>query len=158
MFRFAASRRWVPWHVFCAAVVVFMLFAGAWQWEVAFSEISADGTPGFNARNLVYAFQWWIFAAFGIWFWFRFLRDQRDAELHELEAAALAAPEQAHDMSVPAQPATNEQEPELISLDDSTERRRARATESLAADAVSNAELATPVEANQETGAEGTRS
>jgi len=142
--------------VFCAAIVTFMVFAGIWQMEVAFSEISADGTSGFNARNLVYAFQWWIFAAFGVWFWFRFLRDQRDAELNELEAAALAAPEQAHDMSVPV--GKESEEAELISLDDSTDRRRARAAQTLAAEASPTDESSQSVEAGRESGAEGTRS
>lgn len=148
-----------------------MIFAGAWQWEVAFSDVSADGTTGFNARNLVYAFQWWIFAAFGGWFWYRFLRDQRDAELHELEAAALAAPEQTHDMSAPVEVVIEDQAPQLISLDDSAERRRARAADSLATDAGAGAgadgdanisdgvtKASKSADVVHETGAEGTRS
>ncbi len=122
------SRRWVPWHLFCAAAVVLMVWAGTWQWDVAFSEIDSSGQPTVNPRNLVYALQWWVFAAFGTWFWFRFLRDQRDAELAELEAAADAAPEQTQDLSAgPAKPSTDVGDASsLISLDDSADERRAR--------------------------------
>lgn len=128
VFRFAMSRRWVPWHLFCAAAVVLMVWAGVWQWDVAFSEIDANGVPTLNPRNLVYALQWWVFAAFGTWFWFRFLRDQRDAELAELTEAAGAAPEQAQDLSAgPVTPSSsNGSAPSLISLDDSADERRAR--------------------------------
>jgi hypothetical protein len=106
-----------------------MVWAGSWQWGVAFSEIGADGQPALNPRNLVYAIQWWVFAAFGTWFWFRFLRDQRDAELVELEAAANAAAEQTHDMSGVGSkgPVDGREAAELISLDDSLDQRRARA-------------------------------
>lgn len=135
-----------------------MVFAGIWQMEVAFNDISADGTSGFNARNLVYALQWWIFAAFGVWFWFRFLRDQRDAELHELEAAALAAPEQTHDMTASVAAEPEAEAVELISLDDSADRRRARAAQTLATDADQADDTHQSVEAGRESESEGTRS
>ncbi len=152
------SSRWVPWHAFWIAAAFFMLMAGTWQWDVTFSYIGADGTSEFNARNLVYAFQWWIFAAFGIWFWWRFLRDQRDAELAELAAAVEAAPEQAHDMSVsPVAPSGGTDRPELISLDDTAEKRRARATESLAGDTDLRPEKPTSVDTGSDAGPEGTR-
>lgn len=156
--RFALARRWVPWHVFCLAAVVFMVMAGGWQWEVAFSDISADGTTGFNARNLVYAFQWWIFAAFGVWFWFRFLRDQRDAELAEISSAADQAPEQVHDMTEKAGlGSTDPSISPLISLDDSTEQRRARAAESMAHDGNQQTERPGPVDERRDITAEGTQ-
>lgn len=62
---------------------------GIWQWNVATAPRTPGGPANLNLRNLVYAFQWWIFAAFGVWFWFRFIRDQRDAEL--ATAAAVEA-------------------------------------------------------------------
>ncbi len=129
MFRYALSRRWIPWHLFCAALVVIMVVAGIWQWSVAFDSVDANGEPSLNVRNLVYALQWWVFAAFGVWFWFRFLRDQRDAELADMVAAADVAVEQVADLSGAAstESAKASAAPELISLDDSAERRRARA-------------------------------
>lgn len=125
VFRFATSRRWVIWHLFCLTMVVGMIMAGVWQWGVAFDSVDANGQASLNARNLVYALQWWVFAAFGIWFWFRFLRDQRDAELAELVEAAGAAPEQTHDLSG-ASATGLAKTPDVISLDDSAEARRAR--------------------------------
>jgi len=129
VFRYALSRRWIPWHLFCAALVVVMVVAGIWQWSVAFDSVDANGEPSLNVRNLVYALQWWVFAAFGVWFWFRFLRDQRDAELADMVAAADVAVEQVADLSGSAstESAQASAAPELISLDDSAERRRARA-------------------------------
>ena len=129
MFRYALSRRWIPWHLFCAALVVVMVVAGIWQWSVAFDSVDANGEPSLNVRNLVYALQWWVFAAFGVWFWFRFLRDQRDAELADVVAAADVGVEQVADLSGSAstESAQASAAPELISLGDSAERRRARA-------------------------------
>ena len=130
MFRYALSRRWIAWHLFCVAAVVVMVVAGICQWAVAFESVDANGQPSLNVRNLVYAVQWWVFAAFGIWFWFRFLRDQRDAELAEMVAAADAAVEQVADLSAGTKTESQaSQVPELISLDDSAEERRARARE-----------------------------
>lgn len=88
MLRFALHGRWVPWHVMCIVLISLLIAAGVWQWNVAF-----DDVEGINMRNLVYAIQWWIFAAFGCWFWWRFLRDQRDAELTALQEAAANAPD-----------------------------------------------------------------
>lgn len=99
-------------------MVTGMLIAGGWQWSVAFANVDANGDPSLDVRNLVYALQWWVFAAFGTWFWFRFLRDQRDAELAELVAAADAAPEQMSEGVADA--------PQVISLDGSVEERRVR--------------------------------
>lgn len=127
--RYALSRRWIAWHLFCASLVVGMVAAGIWQWGVAFDSLETPGSDGLDVRNLVYALQWWVFAAFGVWFWFRFLRDQRDAELTELVAAAQAAPEQSGDLAATSgetQDSASSSAPELISLDDSAEDRRAR--------------------------------
>lgn len=81
------SRRWIGWHVFCLFLVVVLTTSGVWQWNVAVSSTGLDGESNVNIRNLVYAMQWWVFAIFGVWFWLRFLRDQRDADREE---AALA--------------------------------------------------------------------
>lgn len=145
------SRRWVPWHLFCGALVAFMILAGTWQWEVAFSGVGIGGETGFNARNLVYALQWWVFAAFGVWFWLRFLRDQRDAELAEVTQAVAAAPEQSQDLSQPIDLATGADQAAVISLDESASARRARAVESLAAgSAVTETNAATPADTESE--------
>lgn len=47
---------------------------------------------GFNWRNLAYALQWWIFALFGVYMWFHFVRDalrgQRERERRPAEPPA----------------------------------------------------------------------
>lgn len=81
------SPRWLAWHVFCAVLIAGLVGMGVWQWSVATAPTTPGGPANLNLRNLVYAFQWWIFAAFGVWFWFRFIRDQRDSELAVSAAA-----------------------------------------------------------------------
>ncbi len=44
-------------------------------------------------RNLLYAFEWWVFAAFAAFIWWRWAQDTRDAERRE-QAAGDAAPAQ----------------------------------------------------------------
>lgn len=85
------SRRWIAWHLLSATLVSAMIALGVWQWMVSTSPATPGGPPAWNLRNLVYALQWWVFASFGVWFWFRYIRDQRDAELaEEQEDAAVA--------------------------------------------------------------------
>lgn len=74
------SRRWIPWHLFCLTVVILLFGLGVWQWRVATGSAYADGPAKLELRNLVYALQWWVFGCFGVWFWFRFIRDERDKE------------------------------------------------------------------------------
>jgi cytochrome oxidase assembly protein ShyY1 len=38
---------------------------------------------GIEIRNLFYAWQWWLFAAFAIFIWYRFVRDELRANLRE---------------------------------------------------------------------------
>ena len=40
-----------------------MIMAGVWQGGVAFDSVDANGQASLNARNLVHALQWWVFAA-----------------------------------------------------------------------------------------------
>ncbi|KGN33012.1 hypothetical protein N802_15925 [Knoellia sinensis KCTC 19936] len=50
-----------------------------------------SGDTGFKWRNAAYAFQWWIFALFALYLWWRIVRDeQRDDEEAEAEAQAQA--------------------------------------------------------------------
>lgn len=80
MLRYSLSGRWIAWHLICLILVAFMVGMGVWQWLVATSPAEPGGPPDWNPRNLVYALQWWVFAVFGGWFWYRYLRDQRDEE------------------------------------------------------------------------------
>ena len=150
MFRYALSRRWIPWHLFCAALVVVMVVAGIWQWSVAFDSVDANGEPSLNVRNLVCASVVGICCVWGV-VWFRFLRDQRDAELADMVAAADVAVEQVADLSGSAstESAQASAAPELISLDDSAERRRhAPATFEMATNQRRQASLGWKVSAN----------
>ena len=43
-----------------------------------------------HLRNLLYAFQWWIFGGFAIYIWVRWCRDQLEAEHAEPERQPVA--------------------------------------------------------------------
>lgn len=121
--RYAMSPRWVLWHVFCICAIGFLITAGVWQWDVAINAVNDAGEPEVSVRNLVYAIQWWVFAAFGVWFWWRYLRDQRDAELAELQSEVTNAPDQ----QIVAIHTTSNEADKPISLEGSAAERRRRA-------------------------------
>lgn len=73
------QARWWPWHALCAVIVAALAFLGYWQMQVAFNPGEWHGEQ-FSIRNFVYALQWWVFALFAFWFWYRYMRDQRQAE------------------------------------------------------------------------------
>ena len=67
--RFLWQPRWVLGHLFVLAAVVTMLLLGRWQ-------LGVSNRRHFDLQNSAYAVQWWAFAAFAVFFWFRVLRDQ----------------------------------------------------------------------------------
>ena len=87
MIRYALAPRWWFMHLVVAAQFIGCLKLGLWQWETGHAANADDTGLGGHLRNDVYAFQWWFFGAFGLWFWTRFLRDQKIAD-EEWEAAA----------------------------------------------------------------------
>ncbi len=80
VFSYMFQSRWWPWHLLCACVFAALVFLGYWQMQVAFNPGEWHGEE-LSIRNFVYAIQWWVFAAFAIWFWYRYMRDQRESEL-----------------------------------------------------------------------------
>ncbi len=69
--------RWLAWHSFVVIASVGMLFLGDWQLHRAESG---------NELSWAYTFEWPLFAAFTVYFWFKSLRD----ELRERGDAARA--------------------------------------------------------------------
>lgn len=61
------SRKWLALHVLLVVCLVSFSLLGKWQFTRA---ESMDGT----IRNVAYALQWWIFAAFAIFFWWKMLK------------------------------------------------------------------------------------
>lgn len=80
MLRYALAPRWWFMHLVVAALFLGCLRLGWWQWQVSQTPEADEGGFGGHLRNAFYAFQWWFFAGFGLWFWGRFLRDQRAAD------------------------------------------------------------------------------
>jgi len=93
--RYALAPRWWFLHLVVAALFVGCLRLGLWQWEAARPPEPA-GDVGWSLRNAFYAFEWWFFACVGLWFWGRFLRDQKasddeyEAQWYAEQAAARA--------------------------------------------------------------------
>lgn len=61
------SPGWVTVHVVVVVGTLAMLWLGFWQWT--------GGLTGHTARNTGYALQWFVFAAFAIFFWIKLMRD-----------------------------------------------------------------------------------
>jgi hypothetical protein len=89
--RFVFEPRWLAWHAFAVIAVWGMLWLGDWQYHRAL---------GGNGLSWAYTFEWPLFAAFGVVFWARTLRDEfrvrigKDPDpkvIRELEAAAAEA-------------------------------------------------------------------
>jgi hypothetical protein len=67
-------------HLIVVALFVGCLRLAQWQWTVAVTPANPGDAAGLQIRNAFYAVQWVFFALFGVWFWGRFLRDQRVAD------------------------------------------------------------------------------
>lgn len=52
-------------------------------------------TPGINWRNASYAAQWWVFALFALWLWWRMVRDAHRQD-HPAPAAGEGDPAPRH--------------------------------------------------------------
>ena len=80
MLRYALSPRWIPGHLLALGVLLVCLRLGWWQWEGRTS-----------LQNTFYAAQWVFFGVVALWFWWRYLKDERRAdEEWDAEQAALA--------------------------------------------------------------------
>lgn len=78
--RYALDRRWIVWHVLCLAIVIAFAWLGVWQLRVSWAVDVPGGPEKFHLRNFAYGLQWFVFIGFVAWFWYRFMRDQRNAD------------------------------------------------------------------------------
>jgi DNA-binding transcriptional regulator of glucitol operon len=67
-YRFAFRPGWVAFHLFTVAAAITMVLLGRWQLHVSEHK-------HFNIQNFGYSIQWWAFAAFALFFWWRLIRD-----------------------------------------------------------------------------------
>jgi hypothetical protein len=67
VWRFLISRKWLLWHATAALGVWGMAWMGDWQFHRAM---------GGNALSWAYTFEWPLFAAFGVVFWVKTVRDE----------------------------------------------------------------------------------
>lgn len=90
MIRYILQQRWLPWHLLWLVAVAGCVWLGMWQLQAAMAP-QPEGADTQVWRNYAYALNWLVFAVVALWFWWRFMRDQRAVEL----AAAGEASEQA---------------------------------------------------------------
>ncbi|MHB1433200.1 MAG: hypothetical protein ACYCVZ_13900 [Streptosporangiaceae bacterium] len=65
--RVLVTPRWISWHLFAVCAVVGMMWLGDWQFRRAMAG---------NTLSWAYTFEWPIFAVFGVFFWFKTVRDE----------------------------------------------------------------------------------
>ena len=82
-YRFVLRPGWLLLHAFTIAAVITMILLGRWQLHVSESK-------HFNLQNFGYSLQWWLFAGFAAFFWWRIVRDaaRREPTPAEPEPAA----------------------------------------------------------------------
>jgi hypothetical protein len=64
---FLLRPKWLCWHLFAVVAVLGMLWLGDWQLHRAESG---------NELSWAYTVEWPLFAAFGVYFWARTIRDE----------------------------------------------------------------------------------
>jgi DNA-binding transcriptional regulator of glucitol operon len=74
------------WHLFTVAAVTTMILLGRWQLDVSESK-------GFSLQNFGYSIQWWLFSAFGLFLWWRVVRDAARRGAAPAQDATSAGPE-----------------------------------------------------------------
>jgi hypothetical protein len=65
--RVLVTPRWISWHLFAVCAVIGMMWLGDWQFRRAMAG---------NTLSWAYTFEWPIFAIFGVFFWFKTVRDE----------------------------------------------------------------------------------
>ncbi|MHA3703428.1 hypothetical protein ACXR2U_14720 [Jatrophihabitans sp. YIM 134969] len=78
----AVRPGFVVGHLVVVVLAVTTIWLGRWQWHAAHVHHG-------SVQNYAYAFQWWIFCAFGIAMWIRIMRDRavRDLEPQAVESS-----------------------------------------------------------------------
>jgi hypothetical protein len=64
---FLLQPKWLCWHAFAVLATAGMLWLGDWQLHRALAG---------NELSWAYTFEWPLFAAFGIYFWVRSIREE----------------------------------------------------------------------------------
>jgi hypothetical protein len=80
MWKIALNPKWILFHALVLGATYTCLRLGFWQWEVRWQGVASDETPTLSVQNTFYAFQWWFFAGFFLWFWFKFFKDEKKVQ------------------------------------------------------------------------------
>jgi surfeit locus 1 family protein len=74
--------------------------------------VPTEPAGGLSYQNLSYALQWWLFSAFGLFFWWRLVRDDHRGTLRAVAPAAGAGPPVGDDEAKPTHEPTLESTPD----------------------------------------------
>jgi hypothetical protein len=74
VFNYILQPRFYLLHLLTVGIAIGFSWLGYWQWQLRI-RVLPDQTQIVDWQNTFYAFQWWFFAAFAIWFWWKFLTD-----------------------------------------------------------------------------------
>ena len=74
-YSFALRPGWLVLHLVTLAAVITMILLGRWQLHVSESK-------HFNIQNFGYTIQWWVFAGFTCFFWWRVMRDAAQRKIN----------------------------------------------------------------------------
>ena len=99
--RTVLTPKWVAWHVLAVVLAITFVRLGLWQWHRA----QATG----SAQSMGYALQWPAFAAFGVFFWWRTVRDA----VRPPGDPTPKPPRKRQPVSATVRPVTDEEDPEL---------------------------------------------
>jgi hypothetical protein len=80
MWKIAFHPKWIPFHALALGATYTCVRLGIWQWDVRWTQDSATAEPSLSLQSTFYAFQWWFFAIFFLWFWFKFFKDEKKAQ------------------------------------------------------------------------------
>lgn len=78
------TLRWMGWHALVVAAVLLLVRIGSWQW-------GKGGSDGRAWQHYGYAVQWYAFAAFAVFLWFKLVLDELDPTRVEARYAAADA-------------------------------------------------------------------
>ena len=85
MWKIMKEPKWIGFHLLTLIAFLTCIQLGFWQWDRRHRVDEISNLVTFSSRSFIYAFQWWCFAAFVIWFWHKFFKDEYLVRIGKLE-------------------------------------------------------------------------
>ena len=85
MWKVIKEPKWIGFHLLTLIAFLACMQLGVWQWQRRHRVDEITQVVSFSSRSFIYAFQWWCFAGFAIWFWYRFFKDEYLVRIGKIE-------------------------------------------------------------------------